>query len=359
MSLDEISQMSASSSATTMTSLNRAAQDYEDRTIDYMRPLLENQFKKMWQETMNKIKASHLISRRLAVYQQLLTTVPNWNTVRLEEMADMLQKDDVETLVQGLVMIKTKMQSILSSPDTKILMKVPTIQYVIHKCSIEVARLLYKNVDVMDSMVPRQKYMENQRVFGQIVERGIQKGIASFVPTVALLRKQSKQIEDRLRQELCIDEHKDVDEQSMTNVQIKSLATPDIADSSMPMIREAPPVMPVAMPDPIPEATPDVVEPMQSKGDLPVVQEEMQMQNELVGEEKIPSLVGDNVEAMEEPVHHMQPKHVISMPTQDVKMDQQEAPIMVNDINDKSFSLSLLMDVKEEIPATNNDEQFE
>jgi len=49
------------------------------------------------------------------------------------------------------------------------------------------------------------------------------------------------------------------------------LATPDIADSSMPMIREAPPVMPVAMPDPIPEATPDVVEPMQSKGDLPVV----------------------------------------------------------------------------------------
>jgi len=52
-------------------------------------------------------------------------------------------------------MIKTKMQSILSSPDTKILMKVPTIQYVIHKCSIEVARLLYKNVDVMDSMVPR------------------------------------------------------------------------------------------------------------------------------------------------------------------------------------------------------------
>ena len=354
MSLDEISQMSASSSATTMTSLNKAAQDYEDRTIDYMRPLLENQFKKMWQDTMNKIKASHLISRRLAVYQQLLTTVPNWNTVRLEEMADMLQKEDVETLVQGLVMIKTKMQSILSSPDTKILMKVPTIQYVIHKCSIEVARLLYKNVDVMDSMVPKQKYMENQRVFSQIVERGIQKGIASFVPTVALLRKQSKQIEDRLRQELCIDEHKNVDEQSMTNVQIKSLATPDIADSSMPMIREAPPVMPpVEMPEPIPEAaTPDVVEPMQTGDGLPVVQE-----NELVGEEKIPSLVGDGVE---DPVVPMQPKHVISMPTQDVKMEQQEAPIMIDDINDKSFSLSLLMDVKEEMPpSTNNEEYFE
>ena len=354
MSLDEISQMSASSSATTMTSLNKAAQDYEDRTIDYMRPLLENQFKKMWQDTMNKIKASHLISRRLAVYQQLLTTVPNWNTVRLEEMSDMLQKEDVETLVQGLVMIKTKMQSILSSPDTKILMKVPTIQYVIHKCSIEVARLLYKNVDVMDSMVPKQKYMENQRVFSQIVERGIQKGIASFVPTVALLRKQSKQIEDRLRQELCIDEHKNVDEQSMTNVQIKSLATPDIADSSMPMIREAPPVMPpVEMPEPIPEAaTPDVVEPMQTGDGLPVVQE-----NELVGEEKIPSLVGEGVE---EPVVPMQPKHVISMPTQDVKMEQQEAPIMIDDINDKSFSLSLLMDVKEEMPpSTNNEEQFE
>ena len=354
MSLDEISQMSASSSATTMTSLNKAAQDYEDRTIDYMRPLLENQFKKMWQDTMNKIKASHLISRRLAVYQQLLTTVPNWNTVRLEEMSDMLQKEDVETLVQGLVMIKTKMQSILSSPDTKILMKVPTIQYVIHKCSIEVARLLYKNVDVMDSMVPKQKYMENQRVFSQIVERGIQKGIASFVPTVALLRKQSKQIEDRLRQELCIDEHKNVDEQSMTNVQIKSLATPDIADSSMPMIREAPPVMPpVEMPEPIPEAaTPDVVEPMQTGDGLPVVQE-----NELVGEEKIPSLVGDVVE---DPVVPMQPKHVISMPTQDVKMEQQEAPIMIDDINDKSFSLSLLMDVKEEMPpSTNNEEQFE
>jgi len=51
------------------------------------------------------------------------------------------------------------------------------------------------------------------------------------------------------------------------------LATPDIADSSMPMIREAPPVMPpVEMPEPIPEAaTPDVVEPMQTGDGLPVV----------------------------------------------------------------------------------------
>jgi len=33
---------------------------------------------------------------------------------------------------------------------------------------------------------------------------------------------------------------------------------------------------------------------------------------------------------------------------------------MIDDINDKSFSLSLLMDVKEEMPpSTNNEEYFE
>jgi hypothetical protein len=86
-------------------------------------------------------------------------------------------------------MIKTKIQSILSSPDAKILMKVPTLQYVIHKCHIEAARLLYRNVDCIDSYVSTQSSLENRRKLDMILLEGIRRAIASFVPTVALLRK--------------------------------------------------------------------------------------------------------------------------------------------------------------------------
>lgn len=140
-----------------MTSLHKAAIEYEEKVVDSLKVLLERTFIDMWNKTLQQIKSSHLISRRLAMYQKLLTSIPDWNTMRLESMANTLEQNDIETLVQGLVMVKTKIQSILSSPDTKILMKVPTLQYVIHTCSIETARLLYRNVDLMDTMISKAK----------------------------------------------------------------------------------------------------------------------------------------------------------------------------------------------------------
>lgn len=75
-------------------------------------------------------------------------------------------------------------------------MRVPTLSYVVHKCHIEAARLLYRNPDMIDSMVPVSRQMENRRKLDAILLEGIRRAVSSFVPTVALLKKQSKQIEE-------------------------------------------------------------------------------------------------------------------------------------------------------------------
>ena len=61
--------MSANSSVTAMTSLHKAASDYEEKVLDSLNTLLERTFLEMWNKTLSKVKASHLISRRLSIFQ--------------------------------------------------------------------------------------------------------------------------------------------------------------------------------------------------------------------------------------------------------------------------------------------------
>ena len=343
LSLDEISQMSANSSSTAMTSLHKAAIEYEEKVVDSLKVLLERTFVDMWNKTLQQIKSSHLISKRLAMYQKLLTSIPDWNTMRLESMANTLNQNDIETLVQGLVMVKTKIQSILSSPDTKILMKVPTLQYVIHTCSIETARLLYRNVDLMDTMISKAKQIQNRRMYLDLIEKGIRKGIDSFVPTVALLRKQSKQIEERLRQELCIPSETNQSEQMKESVELQTLSTRDIVSTTMPVIRDAPPIME-------PENKHETINvPQEEEEDEKRESETVNPPEEEEIKPELPSL-----EAPEEP---LQPKHVITV---DPKKD--EEPLMITDmkhLDEKSFNLSLAVPNEQPVKNENDMELFE
>lgn len=362
-SLDEISQMSVNSSSTTVMSLNKAADDYESSVMTSLEPVLTHTFQKMWKECAQQASQTNRISRRLAIYQQLLTKIPNWSTMVLEDTTKQINRDDIETLVQGLVMIKTKIQSILSSPDAKILMKVPTLQYVVHKCHIEVARILYKNVDVMDTFIPLQVQIEHRRKMSKIVLEGIRRAIASFVPTVALLRKQSKQIEERLKQEICVDEQEVIETKS---IEMRSLATRSIGTVDVPAIREAPDVIshvnspPKSIPEPqITETTilPPVIEPQVTETSLENLEPQVT--------EDIDTLQ-KKIETQDEPEEALKPKHTITVPTNNIGLtdgDDKELPLMINDMDEfdsESMTISFAIPVKpEENVQTMTESQFE
>lgn len=98
-SLDEISQMSANSSSTTVMSLHKAAEDYESAVLQNIQPIMYSTFSRMWKECLGQARQTNRISRRLAMYQSLLTKIPNWSTLMLEEISSRIQKEDMETLV--------------------------------------------------------------------------------------------------------------------------------------------------------------------------------------------------------------------------------------------------------------------
>jgi hypothetical protein len=55
-SLDEISQMSANSSSTTVMSLHKAAEDYENAVLLNIQPVLAASFTRMWKECMSQAR---------------------------------------------------------------------------------------------------------------------------------------------------------------------------------------------------------------------------------------------------------------------------------------------------------------
>ena len=371
-SLDEISQMSVNSSSTTVMSLNKAADDYEQSVMTSLEPVLTHTFQKMWKECAQQASQTNRISRRLAIYQQLLTKIPNWSTMVLEDTTKQINREDIETLVQGLVMIKTKIQSILSSPDAKILMKVPTLQYVVHKCHIEVARILYKNVDVMDTFIPLQVQIENRRKMSKIVLEGIRRAIASFVPTVALLRKQSKQIEERLKQEICIDEQEVIETKS---IEMRSLATKSMGTMDIPAIREAPDVVSQIKEETPSIQTPLVVQPelveQDQKEDIDTLQNKIESQKTTEKKEEystpqLPDVIEENT-LEKEIVEPLKPKHTISIQNTNtigvVDGDDKELPLMINDMKEfdqESMTISFAIPVKqEENVQTMTESQFE
>lgn len=352
--------MSVSSSSTAVMSLHKAAEDYENKVIECLSPVLRHTFERMWTECMQQAKQTNRISRRLAIFQQLLTKIPNWSTIMIEETMRHIKTDDVETLVQGLVMIKTKIQSVLSSPDAKILMKVPTLQYVVHKCLIETARFLYSNVDVMDTLVYSQKQLSNRRKMNAMIEQGIQKAVSGFVPTVALLKKQSKQIEERLRQEICVEEKEIVETKS---IEMRSLATAALGNETQPDIREAPPMSTVNVPESVADTPVKDDTFMEKIKEIPMSSPE----TEQMEKEKDPLEIEiNNASPREE--EPLKPKHTIAIPTKKPE-ENGEMPIMVADMekfDEESLHISFVTKpvaeaekTETDTPSENNKEVFE
>lgn len=342
--------MSMASTQSTMSSLQSAAESYSEKALEYIQPIIVQGFLTMYAESLKQAKMTNRITRRLAICQQLITKIPYWNTMIIEENVKNCNRDELETLIQGLIMIKTKIQSIMSDPDTKILMKVPTLLYVIHKCYIETGRLVYKNIDVMDTLVTPTQKIQNRRNLESLVRMGICKSIESFVPTVALLKKQSEMIADQLRTDLDI---------GSKNVEMSSLANVELGTSTLPAIKDAPEIESVrkteseSEPKPeepklepiIQETTEESVSKPEPEPVIPANDMTLKIRNE---KEEIISLQETSVEAIN-------PTNTAVEQELQVDITNQEAPIQVDDMD----SLNISLDVKIKDETETKSETFE
>lgn len=350
--------MSMASTQSTMGSLQSAAESYSEKALEYIQPIIVQGFLTMYQESLKQARMTNRITRRLAICQQLITKIPYWNTMIIEENVKNCNRDELETLIQGLIMIKTKIQSIMSDPDTKILMKVPTLLYVIHKCYIETGRLIYKNIDVVDTLVSPNQKMQNRRNLESLVRMGICKSIESFVPTVALLKKQSEMIADQLRTDLDI---------GSKNVEMTSLANVELGTATLPAIKDAPEITPEPEPTPEPQlvlnSEPQPVlnsepEPQQTLN----IKEETPKENTAVindmtlkveSENKITPPTEEIISLQETSVEAINPTNMDIEKELQVETNNQEAPIQVNDMD--SLNISLDVKIKDETKS----ERFE
>ena len=342
--------MSMASTQSTMSSLQSAAESYSEKALEYIQPIIMQGFLTMYAESLKQAKMTNRITRRLAICQQLITKIPYWNTMIIEENVKNCNRDELETLIQGLIMIKTKIQSIMSDPDTKILMKVPTLLYVIHKCYIETGRLVYKNIDVMDTLVTPTQKIQNRRNLESLVRMGICKSIESFVPTVALLKKQSEMIADQLRTDLDI---------GSKNVEMSSLANVELGTSTLPAIKDAPEIESVRKTETESEPKPEepklepiiqeTTEESESKPEpepvIPANDMTLKVRNE---KEEIISLQETSVEAIN-------PTNTAVEQELQVDITNQEAPIQVDDMD----SLNISLDVKIKDDTETKSETFE
>ena len=338
--------MSMASTQSTMSSLQSAAESYSEKALEYIQPIIVQGFLTMYAESLKQAKMTNRITRRLAICQQLITKIPYWNTMIIEENVKNCNRDELETLIQGLIMIKTKIQSIMSDPDTKILMKVPTLLYVIHKCYIETGRLIYKNIDVMDTLVSPTQKIQNRRNLESLVRMGICKSIESFVPTVALLKKQSEMIADQLRTDLDI---------GSKNVEMTSLANVELGTATLPAIKDAPEIESVRKIEPVVEPVPEpVADPMSEPVPEPIP-EEPTPKSEPIKQETPKEPVDDMtlkvekeeiISLQETSVEAINPTNTAIEKELQVDINNQEAPIQVDDMD--SLNISLDVKIKDE-----------
>jgi hypothetical protein len=133
-------------------------------------------------------------SKYLMTFQNLLSRVPKWNNIIVEEERKRIVErsgcDYLEDLITCVHIIQLKVLTCIrvGNKQKKIDIAIPKLDIFIHKVYINVARKVYMNVYLLERNISPLQVQKNNRELESIVQECILTTIRESVPTEAIIR---------------------------------------------------------------------------------------------------------------------------------------------------------------------------
>lgn len=175
-------------------SLHESKNEWGARLLTILTPLIIEGFKSIFEESYKLCKENGETDKYLMTFQNFITRIPKWNPTIIEtERKRIIERSGcsyLEELVTCIHIIQLKLLTAMrvGQKQKKIDINIPKLDDFIHKCYINVARKVYKNVYLFELSSHPLQVQKNNRELEIIVQECVLNAVRESIPVESILR---------------------------------------------------------------------------------------------------------------------------------------------------------------------------
>jgi hypothetical protein len=230
-----------------ISNLNEARNEWCSRLVSIFTPLVIEGTRSIFNESWKLCLENDEANKYLMTFQNLLSRVPKWNNVIVEEERKRIIERSgcnyLEDLISCVHIIQLKVLTCIrvGNKQKKIDISIPKLDTFVHKVYINVARKVYTNVYLFEKSVTPLQLQRNNRELEVIVQECIMMAIRESIPTESIIRAY-------------MDESVEQEEEII----IENIEEPDAAEPNAESVSESKGENPIKPEEELPEIVPSI-----------------------------------------------------------------------------------------------------
>jgi hypothetical protein len=177
-----------------ISNLHESRNEWCSRLVSIFTPLVNEGIRSIFNESWKLCVDNNEANKYLMTFQNLLSRVPKWNNVIVEEERKRIIERSgcnyLEDLITCVHIIQLKVLTCIrvGNKQKKIDINIPKLDNFIHKVYIHVARKIYTNVFLFEKNINPLQMQKNNREFEIIIQECILMAIRDSIPTESIIR---------------------------------------------------------------------------------------------------------------------------------------------------------------------------
>jgi len=216
-----------------LSNLHEARNEWCSRLVSIFTPLVVEGVKSIFNEAWKLCVETDEVNKYLMTFQNLLSRIPKWNSVIVEEERKRIVErsgcnylEDLITCVH-IIQLKVLTSIRVGNKQKKIDIAIPKLDAFIHKVYIHVARKAYSNVYLFEKNILPLAMQKNMRELEIIVQECILTAIRESIPTEEIIKAYMDESTEH-EEEVVIENM----EEPVLSEEVKETATDSSVDSS-------------------------------------------------------------------------------------------------------------------------------
>ena len=221
-----------------LANLYESRNEWCSRLVSIFTPLINEGIKSIFNEAYKACKENNELDKCLMSFQNLLSAVPNWNSVIIEdEIKRIIERSGcnyLEDLITCVHIIQLKVLTCIrvGNKQKKIDISIPKLDNFVHKIYINCARKFYSNVYLFEIKVTPLQKQKNNREIELIVQECILTTIRESIPTEDIIRAYMDEYQEQ-EEEVIIEDIKEDELEKPSENASDSIETTPKLDSSV------------------------------------------------------------------------------------------------------------------------------
>ena len=174
--------------------LHESKNEWCGRLVSILTPLVIEGFKSIFNESWKLCVDNNEVNKYLMTFQNLLSRIPKWNSVIIEEERKRIIERSgcnyLEDLITCVHIIQLKVLTCIrvGNKQKKIDISIPKLDSFLHRLYIHSARKIYTNIYLFEKKISDLQIQKNNRELEIIVQESILTTIRESIPTEAIIR---------------------------------------------------------------------------------------------------------------------------------------------------------------------------